>query len=1182
RLALLVAAPTLFLCLVEVALRVGGYGYPTTFFVASPDGRAYVANEQFRRRFAPPSMSPIMVPVQVPATKELRRPLIQGNLAVSLGNNGGFNGSETLGNIVVTTFDMTDVRNPAILASVTTSFKPGTGGGAAARIGDDLFLFAGVRDSTDRDVLLLVDTVDPKNPVLRSWPVVMPVTRMVAVGNVLHATHGAGGYAAYRIPGIDTVQFNAEVQVPKNTGVTYDPASFTLAPSSILTGSTYDTLVWNNPAHTVISWDSTLTGMQAGEVRPVALGGTVSYSGSLGSGILPLPLVSVASEQILGLNPSSQTVQAGTPAAYMLTVKNPASSEITYSLALAGIPAPWLPLPATLTVPAAGRVTIPLTLLAGATAAAGTYTFLITATGGGAQGSVQGQVTLTGPGAQAIYGVSLSISPTQATVRPGTSADFALQIGNLGSAPDTYALSAVVPAGITATFDTAGVPVQPGGTGQANLRLTVAPGAPAGQAVVLVRASSTASSLVLDEKNATLDIVGGLPTANAGSERAVPLFRPAVLDGSASSDPNTPPLPLTYAWTILSKPPTSALSAIINASSARASFIPDVLGDYAFRLTVSNGVGSSTADVTMHAQPFPPVAEAGPNRNVKTGAFVTLNGRDSFGYNGTPLTYSWQVLSAPAGSAAILRNAQTPKPYFKPDVDGVYTLQLVVTDGPLSSTPDTVQIAAFSSNVPPNADAGQEQNAAAGHVVTLDGSASFDPENAALTYNWTFSQTPADSLLTSATIANAATAHAQFVPDVAGDYVLALQVSDGQLASQATVTVHAFSGNVPPNADAGADRYLALATPATPSGAASSDPDNGPQPLTYKWIFSSVQPGSQLQQLTGSDLVQASFTPDAAGYYVARVRALDGADVGFANTLVTVAGACDADASGTIDANDIGLILAALGRAAQPGDPRDKDGDGTITAADVVACNSLVVPADSALSVRPAAETLAAGQTKQFTALLGGQATNAVTWSIAPETGTISSSGLYTAPAEVPSQTVVTVTATSTLNPAAKANAAVTLTVASVVVQYDQCIWALNPSASDALKISGSVNLNAPACGVVVNSASSTAMKVNGSGSLTAKYIDVVGGFSRSGSFTISPAPHTGADRRPDPLGFLVPPASGACDQTNFRLTAGSATLNPGTYCGGIKISGSVNATFNPGVYILLGGGFDVSGSGTL
>jgi len=69
RLALLVAAPTLFLCLVEVALRVGGYGYPTTFFVASPDGRAYVANEQFRRRFAPPSMSPIMVPVQVPATK---------------------------------------------------------------------------------------------------------------------------------------------------------------------------------------------------------------------------------------------------------------------------------------------------------------------------------------------------------------------------------------------------------------------------------------------------------------------------------------------------------------------------------------------------------------------------------------------------------------------------------------------------------------------------------------------------------------------------------------------------------------------------------------------------------------------------------------------------------------------------------------------------------------------------------------------------------------------------------------------------------------------------------------------------------------------------------------------------------------------------------------------------------
>jgi hypothetical protein len=34
-----------------------------------------------------------------------------------------------------------------------------------------------------------------------------------------------------------------------------------------------------------------------------------------------------------------------------------------------------------------------------------------------------------------------------------------------------------------------------------------------------------------------------------------------------------------------------------------------------------------------------------------------------------------------------------------------------------------------------------------------------------------------------------------------------------------------------------------------------------------------------------------------------------------------------------------------------------------------------------------------------------------------------------------------------------------------------------------------------------------------------------------------------------------------------------SATLNPGVYCGGIKVSNNSSVTFNPGTYILLGGG---------
>ena len=40
--------------------------------------------------------------------------------------------------------------------------------------------------------------------------------------------------------------------------------------------------------------------------------------------------------------------------------------------------------------------------------------------------------------------------------------------------------------------------------------------------------------------------------------------------------------------------------------------------------------------------------------------------------------------------------------------------------------------------------------------------------------------------------------------------------------------------------------------------------------------------------------------------------------------------------------------------------------------------------------------------------------------------------------------------------------------------------------------------------------------------------------------------------------------------------------LNPGVYCGGITISNNARVTFNPGIYILLGGGFDASNNATL
>ena len=57
---------------------------------------------------------------------------------------------------------------------------------------------------------------------------------------------------------------------------------------------------------------------------------------------------------------------------------------------------------------------------------------------------------------------------------------------------------------------------------------------------------------------------------------------------------------------------------------------------------------------------------------------------------------------------------------------------------------------------------------------------------------------------------------------------------------------------------------------------------------------------------------------------------------------------CDVDADGDIDKIDLALISKSRGQAALPGDPRDADGDGVITPADVKACIPLCTRANCA------------------------------------------------------------------------------------------------------------------------------------------------------------------------------------------------------------------------------------------
>ena len=145
-------------------------------------------------------------------------------------------------------------------------------------------------------------------------------------------------------------------------------------------------------------------------------------------------------------------------------------------------------------------------------------------------------------------------------------------------------------------------------------------------------------------------------------------------------------------------------------------------------------------------------------------------------------------------------------------------------------------------------------------------------------------------------------------------------------------------------------------------------------------------------------------------------------------------------------------------------------------------------------------------------------------------------------------------------------------------------IYALSPSGSGAFTVSGGVTVNI-AGGVTVDSSNATALSVTGGSHLTAGSIAVVGNYpnpASSGS-SISPAPVTGAASLPDPLAYLAAPAVGACTQTNYSIGNGkSTTLSQGVYCGGITIAGGATVGFNPGTYILKGGGLNISNGATV
>jgi hypothetical protein len=139
------------------------------------------------------------------------------------------------------------------------------------------------------------------------------------------------------------------------------------------------------------------------------------------------------------------------------------------------------------------------------------------------------------------------------------------------------------------------------------------------------------------------------------------------------------------------------------------------------------------------------------------------------------------------------------------------------------------------------------------------------------------------------------------------------------------------------------------------------------------------------------------------------------------------------------------------------------------------------------------------------------------------------------------------------------------------------CIYALNAGAKDAIEANGNVSVDMT-CGITVESSNSAALETKGGACITSTFIRVVGGYNGG---CLTPTPASGTAASSDPLAGKYPrPTPGSCTATNWHNN--SASISPGTYCGGITIDGGQSVTANPGMYILYGGGLTIAGGGSL
>lgn len=158
-----------------------------------------------------------------------------------------------------------------------------------------------------------------------------------------------------------------------------------------------------------------------------------------------------------------------------------------------------------------------------------------------------------------------------------------------------------------------------------------------------------------------------------------------------------------------------------------------------------------------------------------------------------------------------------------------------------------------------------------GQEIQLDGSSSNDAESIILNYDWSVFTAPEGA---SFTLTDLTSSVATFTAHSAGDFIIRLVVSDGELLSEPhDFGITATTENMPPVARIMLNQSSSLGQLVNADGSQSYDPEGGD--ISYIWSLTR-KPNTSSTSLNSVDESTTSFTPDTVGQYEVELIVDDG------------------------------------------------------------------------------------------------------------------------------------------------------------------------------------------------------------------------------------------------------------------------------------------------------------------